>query len=99
MNEADIKSIAKIQLQYPAKRLAAMEMQIDVSEAALAEIAAAGFDPVYGARPLKHAIQAQIENPLAKQILSGVFAAKDIIHVDARGGHMTFSKAEVALVA
>jgi len=99
LDEANIKSIAKIQLQYLAKRLAAMEMQLDVSEAALAEIAQAGFDPVYGARPLKRAIQSQIENPLAKEILSGRFAAKDTIHVDARGGHMVFSKAEVALVA
>ena len=99
LDEAHIKSIAKIQLQYLAKRLAAMEMQLDVSEAALAEIAQAGFDPVYGARPLKRAIQAQIENPLAKEILSGRFAAKDTIRVDARGGHMIFSKAELALVA
>jgi ATP-dependent Clp protease ATP-binding subunit ClpB len=99
LDEAHIKSIAKIQLQYLAKRLAAMEMQLDVSEAALAEIAQAGFDPVYGARPLKRAIQSQIENPLAKEILSGRFAAKDTIRVDARGGHMVFSKAEVALVA
>ena len=99
LNEADIKSIAKIQLQYLAKRLAAMEMRIDVSEAALAEIAAAGFDPVYGARPLKRAIQAQIENPLAKEILSGQFAAKDTIRVDARGGHMVFSKGKVAQAA
>jgi ATP-dependent Clp protease ATP-binding subunit ClpB len=99
LDEAHIKSIAKIQLQYLAKRLVAMEMQLDVSEAALAEIAQAGFDPVYGARPLKRAIQAQIENPLAKEILSGRFAAKDTIRVDARGGHMIFSKAELALVA
>jgi len=99
LNEADIKSIAKIQLQYLAKRLAAMEMRLDVSEAALAEIAAAGFDPVYGARPLKRAIQAQIENPLAKEILSGQFAAKDTIRVDARGGHMVFSKGKVAQAA
>ena len=99
LDEAHIKSIAKIQLQYLAKRLVAMEMQLDVSEAALAEIAQAGFDPVYGARPLKRAIQAQIENPLAKEILSGRFAAKDVIRVDARGGHMIFSKAELALVA
>ena len=99
LDEAHIKSIAKIQLQYLAKRLAAMEMQLDVSDAALAEIAQAGFDPIYGARPLKRAIQSQIENPLAKEILSGVFAAKDIIHVDARGGHMTFTKGSVAQAA
>jgi ATP-dependent Clp protease ATP-binding subunit ClpB len=98
LDEANIKSIAKIQLQYLAKRLAGMEMLLDVSEAALAEIAQAGFDPIYGARPLKRAIQSQIENPLAKEILSGHFAAKDTIHVDARGGHMVFSKRELAQV-
>ena len=99
LGEAQIKSIAKIQIQYLAKRLAKMEMGIDVSEAALNVIAEAGFDPIYGARPLKRAIQAQIENPLAKEILSGHFAAKDTIHIDARGGHITFTKGEVAQAA
>jgi ATP-dependent Clp protease ATP-binding subunit ClpB len=99
LGEEHIKSIAKIQLQYLAKRLAAMEMGLDVSDAALAEIASAGFDPVFGARPLKRAIQAQIENPLAKEILSGHFAAKDMIRVDARGGEIVFAKGEVAQAA
>ena len=92
LNEKDIKSIARIQLQYLEKRLAAMEMKLTVSEAALSEIANAGFDPVYGARPLKRAIQAQLENPLAKQILEGRFAAKDTIKVDCKGGVMKFDK-------
>jgi ATP-dependent Clp protease ATP-binding subunit ClpB len=92
LDEKNIKSIARIQLQYLEKRLAAMEMKLDVSEAALKEIANAGFDPVYGARPLKRAIQAQLENPLAKQILEGRFAAKDIIKVDCVGGGMRFEK-------
>jgi ATP-dependent Clp protease ATP-binding subunit ClpB len=99
LGEEHIKSIAKIQLGYLAKRLAAMDMGLDVSEAALAEIATAGFDPVFGARPLKRAIQAQIENPLAKEILSGHFAAKDTIRVDARGGQIVFAKSEVAQAA
>jgi len=99
LGEAQIKSIAKIQIQYLAKRLAAMEMKIELSDAALNEIAEAGFDPIYGARPLKRAIQAKIENPLAKEILSGHFAAKDTIHVDARGGHIVFAKGEVAEAA
>ena len=90
LDEKHIKSIAHIQLQYLEKRLAAMEMKLDVSDAALAEIANAGFDPVYGARPLKRAIQAQLENPLAKQILEGKFAAKDTIKVDCVGGVMKF---------
>ncbi len=92
LDEKNIKSIAKIQLQYLEKRLAAMEMKLTISDAALAEIANAGFDPVYGARPLKRAIQAQLENPLAKQILEGKFAAKDTIKVDCKGGVMKFDK-------
>ncbi|MCK9354716.1 MAG: AAA family ATPase, partial [Gallionella sp.] len=92
LDEANIKSIARIQLQYLEKRLAAMEMKLEVSDAALAEIANAGFDPVYGARPLKRAIQAQLENPLAKHILEGHFAAKDTIKVDCVSGVMRFDK-------
>ena len=93
LGEAHIQSIAKIQIQYLAKRLAAMEMKLDISDEALAEIAKAGFDPVYGARPLKRAIQSQIENPLAKQILEGKFAAKDTIIVDVKRGVIVFEKA------
>ena len=92
LDEKNIKSIARIQLQYLEKRLAAMEMKLTISDAALSEIANAGFDPVYGARPLKRAIQAQLENPLAKQILEGHFAAKDTIKVDCKGGVMRFDK-------
>ncbi len=92
LDEKNIQSIARIQLQYLEKRLAAMEMHLDISEAALAEIANAGFDPIYGARPLKRAIQAQLENPLAKLILEGRFGAKDTIRVDCKGGMMKFDK-------
>jgi len=92
LDEKNIKSIAKIQLQYLEKRLAAMEMKLQVTDAALAEIANAGFDPVYGARPLKRAIQSQLENPLSKLILEGKFAAKDTIKVDCKGGVMKFEK-------
>jgi ATP-dependent Clp protease ATP-binding subunit ClpB len=92
LDENNIASIAKIQLTGLTKRLASMEMTLQVSDAALAEIAKAGFDPVYGARPLKRAIQQQIENPLARQILEGKFAAKDVIAVDAKAGAFTFSK-------
>jgi len=99
LGASQIKSIAKIQLQYLAKRLAAMEMGLDVTDAALALIAEAGFDPIYGARPLKRAIQSQIENPLAKEILSGQFAAKDTVRVDTQAGHLVFAKGEVAQAA
>ncbi len=87
-----IQSIAKIQLHYLETRLAKLDMKLEVSDAALAAISQAGFDPVFGARPLKRAIQAQIENPLAKEILEGRFVAKDIIKVDYGDGAIHFSK-------
>ena len=93
LGEAHVKSIANIQLQYLEKRLNAMDMQLTISDAAIAEIASAGFDPVYGARPLKRAIQSEIENPLAREILAGKFVAKDTILIDSKAGKMTFSKA------
>ncbi len=93
LDKKHIHTIARIQLQYLEARLAEMEMKMQVSEAVLAELAEAGFDPIFGARPLKRAIQAQIENPLAKQILEGRFAAKDTIKVDRRNGTMVFTKA------
>ena len=74
------------------ERLAKLEMGLEVGDSALAQLAKAGFDPVYGARPLKRAIQQSIENPLAKQILEGHFAAKDTIRVEYRGGAMHFEK-------
>ena len=92
LDEAHVKSIASIQLQLLTKRLHAMEIQVAISDAALAEIASAGFDPVYGARPLKRAIQSQIVNPLAREILAGNFVAKDSVLVDYRVGKMTFTK-------
>jgi ATP-dependent Clp protease ATP-binding subunit ClpB len=94
LDEKHIKSIARIQLGYLEKRLAALEMKLEVSDAALREIAAVGFDPIYGARPLKRAIQAKIENPLAKAILEGKFMPKDTVRVDARKGHILFDKAQ-----
>jgi ATP-dependent Clp protease ATP-binding subunit ClpB len=94
LDEKHIKSIARIQLGYLEKRLAALEMHLEVSDAALKEIAAAGFDPIYGARPLKRAIQAQIENPLAKAILEGKFAPKDTVRVDVKKGAIVFDKTQ-----
>ncbi|MBK9595941.1 MAG: ATP-dependent chaperone ClpB [Rhodocyclales bacterium] len=93
LDEKHIASIAKIQLGYLEKRLARLEIRLDVTEAALAELAKAGFDPVFGARPLKRAIQSHIENPLAKQILEGKFAAKDVVRVSATKGVIGFEKA------
>ncbi|MCA1924975.1 MAG: ATP-dependent chaperone ClpB [Thiobacillus sp.] len=90
--EEHIARIARIQLKGLEKRLAEREMKLEIGDAALAEIAKAGFDPIYGARPLKRAIQSELENPLAREILSGRFAAKDTIRVDAVGGVFRFEK-------
>ncbi len=87
-----IESIAGIQLKRLASRLEQQEMTLEVSDAALAEIARAGFDPVFGARPLKRAIQQQIENPVAKLILQGVFGPRDVVPVDFRDGKFTFTR-------
>src|SRR5450432_3321834 len=80
LSEKNIASIAKIQLQSLETRLAKLEIKLEVTPAALEKVAVAGFDPVYGARPLKRAIQQEIENPLAKEILAGKFMAGDTIH-------------------
>jgi ATP-dependent Clp protease ATP-binding subunit ClpB len=90
LGEAEVKSIASIQLKRLSARLAKMEIGLNVTEAALEEIAKAGFDPIYGARPLKRAIQAQVENPLAKRMLEGKFAPKDTVTVDVKNGVFTF---------
>ena len=93
LDEANVKAIAAIQLEYLSKRLHALDIDVTISDAALAEIANAGFDPVYGARPLKRAIQSELENPLAREILAGNFMAKDTIVINYTGGKMTFNKA------
>ncbi len=92
LDERHIAQIARIQLKRLEQRLAQMDMKLEVSDAAIAELAKAGFDPVYGARPLKRAIQQEIENPLAKEILSGRFAPKDIIRVDVEDGRFVFEQ-------
>ncbi|SMB28370.1 protein disaggregation chaperone [Sterolibacterium denitrificans] len=92
LDEKNIAGIARIQLGYLQRRLARLEIGLQVDDDALAEIAKAGFDPVYGARPLKRAIQDRLENPLARQILEGRFAAKDLIKVRAERGQLVFEK-------
>jgi ATP-dependent Clp protease ATP-binding subunit ClpB len=93
LDEKNIASIARIQLGYLEKRLARLEMSLTADDATLAEIARAGFDPVFGARPLKRAIQERIENPLARAILEGRFAAKDAIRATLSNGQLVFDKA------
>ncbi len=92
LDEVNIRSIAVIQLKVLESRLAKMDMQLSVSPEALAEIAKVGFDPVFGARPLKRAIQQRIENPVARLILEGRFGPKDVIPVDVERGEFVFSR-------
>jgi len=99
LGEEHIKSIARIQLRTLENRLAKMDYGLEVSEAAVTELAKVGFDPVYGARPLKRAIQSELENPLAKAILEGRFAPKDTIAADWRGGRMVFEKKKTVRAA
>ena len=89
----NIQSIAKIQLEKLRERLLAMEMDFEINSEAIKKIAEAGFDPAFGARPLKRAIQSEIENPLAKKILAGDFSAKDKVEVGFSKEKFTFTKA------
>jgi ATP-dependent Clp protease ATP-binding subunit ClpB len=74
------------------QRLGKMEIGLTISDAALHKLAEAGFDPVYGARPLKRAIQQQVENPLSKAILEGRFGPKDTVLIDVAGSELGFRK-------
>ncbi len=91
LDQANIRSIAKIQLKGLEQRLAALDLHLQVDEAALDALAAEGYDPVYGARPLKRAIQSEIENPLAKQLLAGSYAPESTILITVQDGHLTFA--------
>ena len=92
LDAKNIGAIAKVQLKIVEQRLAKMEMGLDVSEAALHKIAEAGFDPAFGARPLKRAIQQHIENPISRMILEGKLGPKDVVVVEVKGGELTFEK-------
>jgi ATP-dependent Clp protease ATP-binding subunit ClpB len=92
LDQKNIQSIARIQLRNLEQRLVAHDMSLTVTEAALEEIAKAGFDPIYGARPLKRAIQQKIENPVARLVLEGRFGPKDVIPVDFRNGEFVFER-------
>ncbi|MFQ3207829.1 MAG: ATP-dependent Clp protease ATP-binding subunit ClpB [Glaciecola sp.] len=89
LGREEIKSIAKIQLLGLRQRLQEMGLKLEISGAALDIIAEAGFDPVYGARPLKRAIQSQIENPLAETLLSDKLVDKETVRIDAVDGALT----------
>jgi ATP-dependent Clp protease ATP-binding subunit ClpB len=87
-----IENIARIQLRLLEQRLEKLEMKLEVSPAALAVLAKVGFDPAFGARPLKRAIQQRIENPVSKLILQGRFGPKGVIPVDVNGSEFVFSR-------
>ncbi len=84
--------IAKMQVQFLADRLSTRGIGLHITDTSLEKLGNVGFDPVYGARPLKRAIQSMLENPLAQEILSGKFAAGDTIKVDVRNDQFTFDK-------
>jgi ATP-dependent Clp protease ATP-binding subunit ClpB len=90
LDEKNIKAIARIQLKGLESRLAKLELNLQISEDALSLLSEEGFDPVYGARPLKRAIQNELENPLAKAILAGKYPPKATIMVEARDGQLHF---------
>ena len=92
LGREQVRDIARIQLELLRRRLQDARLDLAVSEAALDLIAEAGFDPVYGARPLKRAIQSQLENPLAQSILAGRFVPGDTVEVQVRGGQFTFER-------
>jgi ATP-dependent Clp protease ATP-binding subunit ClpB len=92
LGREQVRDIARIQLELLRRRLQDARLDLAVSEAALDRIAEAGFDPVYGARPLKRAIQSQIENPLAQSILAGRFVPGDTVEVQVRGGQLAFER-------
>ncbi len=92
LGKEQIRSIADIQIGYLRKRLADRQMGLEVTEAALDKLGEAGFDPVYGARPLKRAIQQELENPLARRILAGEFGPGDTVMVETGKEGLKFRK-------
>jgi ATP-dependent Clp protease ATP-binding subunit ClpB len=94
LDKTQIRAIARIQCAYLGKRLGERQLALTISDKALDLLGNIGFDPVYGARPLKRAIQQQLENPLAREILEGRFQPGDTVAVDAAGGRLVFGKAK-----
>ncbi len=95
LGRKDVHRIAAIQLRYLRDRLATRDLGLEFTDKALEKLAAAGFDPVYGARPLKRAIQNTIENPLAQEILAGKFSPGTVIVVDEKNGDFVFTNKQV----
>ncbi len=92
LSREQVRKIADIQINGLRERLASRDLSIEISDAVLDKVANVGFDPVYGARPLKRAIQVYLENPLSKEILSGHFMADDTISVELENDALVFNK-------
>jgi len=97
LKREQVHTIAKIQVQYLRERLLSREMNLVLTDAAIDKLGEAGFDPVYGARPLKRAIQRAIENPLAQAILRGDFLGGDTIKVDVKNDQFIFIKGDTGI--
>jgi ATP-dependent Clp protease ATP-binding subunit ClpB len=91
LGREQIRAIAGLQIEILRRRLQERDIGLQISDAALDLLGEAGFDPVYGARPLKRAIQSQLENPLAQEILAGRFSPGDVVEVDAGDDQLVFS--------
>jgi ATP-dependent Clp protease ATP-binding subunit ClpB len=99
LDREQIRAIAGLQTEILRKRLRERDIGLVITDAALDQLGAAGFDPVYGARPLKRAIQSQLENPLAQEILAGRFGPGSVVEVDARDGKMVFTEGQAGSVS
>ncbi|HPL27988.1 MAG TPA: AAA family ATPase, partial [Anaerolineae bacterium] len=99
LSQEQLVRIVAIQLEHLRALLAERRIELLLSSAAEAHLAEAGFDPVYGARPLKRAIQRELQDPLALHLLKGEFAEGDTVYVDAQGGQLVFERAAQAAAA
>jgi ATP-dependent Clp protease ATP-binding subunit ClpA len=96
LTREQLADVAELQLARLRERLAERRIELELTDAAKAVLAEAGWDPTYGARPLKRAIQRLVENPLAARLLAGEFAEGDTIRIDAADGELVFERAEAA---
>jgi ATP-dependent Clp protease ATP-binding subunit ClpB len=96
LSKEQLADIAELQLERLRARLAERKLSLELTDEAKEVLAEAGWDPTYGARPLKRALQRLVENPLALRLLEGEFAEGDTIRVDAADGEMVFAKAPAA---
>jgi len=99
LGREEIRAIAGLQIDILAQRLQERDIGLEITDAALDLLGEAGFDPVYGARPLKRAIQSQLENPLAQEILAGRFAPGSVVQVDVTDGQLSFTEGQAANVS